>query len=81
MCALVVATYEWAGFFGRLPVRHVNHPDVVALIETAANRFAAGNVTEVVALAVRRLLEQDLRLGALFGACTRRRGPYSTGFR
>ncbi len=46
----------------------LNRPDVVALIETAANRLTGGNKTEVVALAVRRLLEQDARSGRLFGA-------------
>lgn len=46
----------------------LNRPDVVALIETAANRLTGGNKTEVVAMAVRRLLEQDTRSGRLFGA-------------
>mgnify|MGYP001604931121 FL=1 len=46
----------------------LNRPDVVAMIETAANRLTGGNKTELVALAVRRLLEQDLRSGRLFGA-------------
>ena len=46
----------------------LNRPDVVAMIETAANRLTGGNKTELVALAVRRLLEQDLRSCRLFGA-------------
>lgn len=46
----------------------INRPDIVALIERAANRLTRGNKTEVVALAVRRLLEADARAGSLFGA-------------
>jgi hypothetical protein len=46
----------------------INRPDVVSLIETAANRLTGGNKTEAVALAMRRLLEQDSRAGSLFGA-------------
>lgn len=46
----------------------INRPDVVALIETAANRLTAGNKTEAVALAMRRLLDLDARKGTLFGA-------------
>ena len=46
----------------------VNRPDVVALIEEAANKLTDGNKTEAVALAMRRLLEQDARAGSLFGA-------------
>ena len=46
----------------------INRPDVVALVEEAANRLTAGNKTEAVALAMRRLLEQDARAGSLFGA-------------
>jgi len=46
----------------------INRPDVVALIEEAANRLTAGNKTEAVALAMRRLLEQEARAGSLFGA-------------
>jgi hypothetical protein len=42
--------------------------DVIALIETAANRLTGGNKTEAVALAMRRLLEQNARAGSLFGA-------------
>jgi hypothetical protein len=46
----------------------INRPDVVALIEQAANRLTHGNKTEAVGLAVRRLLEQDARAGSLFAA-------------
>ncbi len=46
----------------------INRPDVVALIEQAANRLTHGNKTEAVSLAMRRLLEQDARAGPLFGA-------------
>lgn len=46
----------------------INRPDVVALIERAANRLTRGNKTEAVALAVRHLLAEDARVGSLFGA-------------
>jgi hypothetical protein len=46
----------------------INRPDVVALIEEAANRLTSGNKTEAVALAMRGLLEQNARKGSLFGA-------------
>jgi hypothetical protein len=46
----------------------INRPEVVALIELAANRLTAGNKTEAVALALRRLLEENARAGSLFGA-------------
>ena len=46
----------------------INRPDVVALIEAAASTLTAGNKTEAVALAMRRLLEQNARSGSLFGA-------------
>ncbi len=45
----------------------IKRADVVALIEEAANQLTHGNKTEVVALAVRRLLERDSRAGSLFG--------------
>jgi hypothetical protein len=45
----------------------INRPDVVALIEEAANKLTGGNKTEAVALGVRRLLEEDARAGSLFG--------------
>ena len=46
----------------------INRPDVVVLIEQAANKLTRGNKTEAVALAVRRLLDEDIRAGPLFGA-------------
>ena len=46
----------------------INRPDVVALVEQAADKLTGGNKTEAVALALRRLLEQDARAGSLFGA-------------
>ena len=46
----------------------INRPEVVALIEEAANKLTGGNKTEAVAVAVRRLLEQPARAGSLFGA-------------
>jgi hypothetical protein len=45
----------------------INRPEVVALIEEAANKLTRGNKTEAVALAMRRLLEQNARAGSLFG--------------
>jgi hypothetical protein len=46
----------------------INRPEVVALIEEAAKKMTDGNKTEVVALAMRRLLEQSARASTLFGA-------------
>jgi hypothetical protein len=46
----------------------INRPDVVALIEETANKLTGGNKTEAVALACRRLLDQNARSGSLFGA-------------
>ena len=46
----------------------INRPEVVALIEEAASKLTDGNKTEAVALAMRRLLEQNARAGSLFGA-------------
>jgi len=46
----------------------INRPEVVALIEEAANRMTGGNKTEAVALAMRRLLEQGANATTLFGA-------------
>lgn len=46
----------------------INRPDVVNLIETAANRLTGGNKTEAVAMAMRQLLERSDRAGTLFGA-------------
>ena len=57
----------------------INRPDVVALIEQAANRLTHGNKTEAVSLAMRRLLEQDARAGSLFGAHLGCRSRYAEG--
>lgn len=46
----------------------INRPDVVALIEAAAEKLTHGNKTEAVALAMKTLLEADARTGPLFGA-------------
>ena len=46
----------------------INRPDVVALIDEAAQRLTGGNKTAAVGLALRRLLDQDARVGSLFGA-------------
>ena len=46
----------------------INRPDVVALIEEAARKLTRGNKTEAVALAMRRLIDEDARAGSLFGA-------------
>ena len=46
----------------------INRPDVVALIEKAADQMTGGNKTELVAKAVRRLLEDPARTHSLFGA-------------
>jgi hypothetical protein len=46
----------------------INRPDVVELIEEAANRLTDGNKTEVVATAIHRLLEREDRGRSLFGA-------------
>ena len=45
----------------------IDRPDVVALIATMADRFTAGDRIEAVALALRRLGEQPVRSGSLFG--------------
>ena len=45
----------------------INRPDAVNLIEMAANRLTGGNKTEAVAMAMRHLLERDVRAGSLFG--------------
>ena len=45
----------------------IKRPDVVALIEEAARKLTAGNKTEAVALGMKRLLEQNARVGSLFG--------------
>lgn len=46
----------------------ISRPDVIALIEEAAKKLTSGNKTEAIALALRRLLDQDARMGSLFGA-------------
>ena len=46
----------------------INRPDVVALIEKAADQITGGNKTELVAKAVQRLLADTARSGSLFGA-------------
>jgi hypothetical protein len=46
----------------------INRPEVVALIEKAANKLTKGNKTEAVALGMRLLLEHRARAGSLFGA-------------
>jgi hypothetical protein len=46
----------------------INRPDVIVLIEEAAKKLTGGNKTEVVALGMRRLLDQEARSGSLFGA-------------
>ena len=45
----------------------IDRPDVVALIATMADRFTAGDRTEAVALALRRLWDGPVRTGSLFG--------------
>lgn len=46
----------------------INRPDVVSLIEQAANTLTNGNKTEAVALAMRGLLDRHARGASLFGA-------------
>jgi hypothetical protein len=46
----------------------ISRRDAVELIEQAALKLTGGNKTEAVALALRRLLDQDARAGDLFGA-------------
>jgi hypothetical protein len=46
----------------------IKRPEVVSLIEEAAQKLTGGNKTEVVALGMRRLLEESARAGSLFGA-------------
>ena len=46
----------------------INRPEVVALIEEAATKLTHGDKTEAVAIAVRRLLDDNARAGSLFGA-------------
>jgi hypothetical protein len=46
----------------------VSRPDVVALVEEAANRLTGGNKTEAVSLGMRKLLAGENRSGPPFGA-------------
>jgi hypothetical protein len=46
----------------------ITRPDVIALIEKAAKKLARGYKTEAIALAMRRLLDEDARASSLFGA-------------
>ena len=45
----------------------INRPDVVSLIERAAEKLTGGNKTEAVAMAMQRLLDSQERTGSLFG--------------
>jgi hypothetical protein len=51
-----------------LGVVTINRPEVVAMIEAAANALTGGNKTEAVALAMRLLLDRQARKTSLFGA-------------
>jgi hypothetical protein len=44
----------------------INRPDVVSLIERAAEKLTGGNKTEAVAMAMQRLLDSEARTGSLF---------------
>ena len=44
----------------------IDQPDILALIEKAADRLTGGDKMEAVALALRRLLEREERTGSLF---------------
>ena len=46
----------------------INRPDVVAMIDEAAQKLTGGNKTAAVGLALRRLLDEDARVGSLFGS-------------
>jgi hypothetical protein len=46
----------------------INRPDVVSLVQEAADKLTGGNKTEAISLAMRRLLDQEGRSGSLFGA-------------
>jgi hypothetical protein len=46
----------------------INRADVVSLIGEAAQKLTGGNKTEAVALAMRRLLDEEARKVSLFGA-------------
>jgi hypothetical protein len=49
----------------------INRPDVVALIEVAANRLTGGNKTAAVAMAMRSLLARDERAGSVYPGSVR----------
>ncbi len=58
----------------------ITRPEVVSLIEEAAQRLTGGNKTEAVALAIWRLLDQNARTGSLFGrAPLTRAGSHARG--
>jgi hypothetical protein len=46
----------------------IDRAEVVALIEEAARKLTGGDKTDAVALAMRRLLDENARAGSLFGA-------------
>jgi len=46
----------------------IKRADVVSLVEEAARKLTDGDITEVIGLALRRLLDQEMRSGSLFGA-------------
>lgn len=48
-------------------VVRIRRPDVVALIEKAADKITGGDTTNVVAIAVRRLLVEKERTQSLIG--------------
>ena len=66
-CQMRSSQVRLALLFGHTNVVTINRPEVVALIEEAANKLTDGNKTEAVALALRRLLEETARAGSLFG--------------
>ena len=67
-CPASIITYVIADLEAAMAeVVTINRPDVVALIEAAAKRFTGGDKTEAVALALRRLLDENTRSGSLFG--------------
>ena len=65
----------------------INRPDVVALIEKAAKQITGGNKTELMATAVRCLLEQKIsaeavvRCASWLGPCPQGRGSHAAGSR
>jgi hypothetical protein len=46
----------------------IKRPNLVALIEKAADEMTGGNKTELVATAIRRLLAENARSKSLFGS-------------